>query len=160
MRQAKVATLLLLAGIAGACAIGAPSTFVLNSASVDQSFVCPTAANNLPYNFHGSISVRNGTSSSVTIESVAAVMTVAAVKGGWLEHVGDKYDAGGLTVSPSAVGAGSTASLDVTIPSACTNGKLPSSGSSYGDYSAAFTVVTSAGTHTIVSSNRHRITAA
>ena len=160
MRQVKVATLLLLAGIAGACAIGAPSTFVLNSASVDQSFVCPTAANNLPYDIHATISVRNGTSSSVTIESVGAVMTVAVVKGGWLEHVGDKYNASGVTVSPTAVDAGSTTSLDVTIPSACTNGKVPSSGSSYGDYSVAFTVVTSAGTHTIVSSNRHRITAA
>ena len=160
MRQAKVATLLLLAGIAGACAIGTPSTFMLNSASVDQSFVCPTAANNLPYNIHATISVRNGTTSSVTIESIAAVLMLAAVKGGWLEHVGDKYDASGVTVSPIAVDAGRTASLDVTIPSACTNGKVPSSGSSYGDYSVAFTVVTSAGTHTIVSSNRHRITAA
>jgi len=160
LRQAKVATLLLLAGIAGACAIGAPSTFMLNSASVDKSFVCPTAANNLPYNIHAAISVRNGTTRSVTIESIAAVLMLAAVKGGWLEHVGDKYNASGVTVSPSAVGAGSTASLDVTIPSACTNGKVPSSGSSYGDYSVAFTVVTSAGTHTIRSSNRHRITAA
>lgn len=92
--------------------------------------------------------------------SVAVVLTLAAVKGGWLEHVGDKYDAGGVTVSPGAVGAGSSASLNVTIPSACTNGKVPSSGASYGDYSVAFTVATSAGTHTIVSSNRHRITAA
>ena len=159
MRQAKVATLLLLIGAAGGCAIGAPSTFTLNSASVDQSYVCPTAAIDLPYKIHATIGVRNGTSSSVTIESVEVVMTLAAVKGGWLEHVGNKYDAGG-TVSPDTVGAGNTASLAVTIPSACTNGKVPSSGASYADYSVAFTVATSAGTHTIVSSNRHRITAA
>ena len=160
MRQAKVATLLLLIGLGGGCAIGAPSTFTLNSASVDQSYVCPTAANDLPYKIHATIGVRNGTSSSVTIESVEVVMTLAAVKGGWLEHVGDQYDAAGVTVSPGAVGAGNATSLAVTIPSACTNGKLPISGGSYADYSVAFTVATSAGTHTIVSSNRHRITAA
>jgi hypothetical protein len=152
--------LLLLIGVAGGCAIGAPSTFTLDSASVDQSYVCPTAANDLPYKIHATIGVRNGTSSSVTIESVEVVMTVAAVKGGWLEHVGDKYDAAGVAVSPGAVGAGSTASLAVTIPSTCTNGKVPNSGASYADYSVAFTVATSAGTHTIVSPNRHRITAA
>jgi hypothetical protein len=159
LRRAKVATLLLLIGTAGGCAIGAPSTFTLDSASVDQSYVCPTAANDLPYKIHATIGARNGTSSSVTIESVDVVMTLAAVKGGWLEHAGNKYDAAG-TVSPDTVGAGNTASLAVTIPSACTNGKVPSSGASYADYSVAFTVATSAGTHTIVSSNRHRITAA
>jgi len=160
LRQAKVATLLLIIGIAGGCAIGAPSTFTLNGAAVDQSFVCPTSANNLPYNIHATIAVRNGTSTSVTIQSVAVVMTLAAVKGGWLERVGDKFDVSGLTVSPDTVGAGNTATLEVAIPSACTNGKVPSSGSSYGDYSVAFTVITSAGTHTILSANRHRITAA
>lgn len=160
MRQAKVATLLLLIAITSGCSIGAPSTFSVNSASVDESYICPTSSNDLPYKIHGTIDVRNGTSSSVTITSVAVVMTVAAVKGGWLEHVGDKYDASGVTVSPDTVGAGNTASLDVTIPSECTNGKVPSSGASYADYSVAFTVATSAGTHAIVSSNRHRITAA
>src|SRR5260370_1618623 len=97
VRQAKVATLLLLAGIAGACAIGAPSTFMLNSASVDKSFVCPTAANNLPYNIHAAISVRNGTTRSATIESIAAVLMLAAVKGALLEHAGDKYKRSGVT---------------------------------------------------------------
>ncbi len=160
MRQAKVATLLLLIGFVGGCAIGSPSTFTLTSASVDESYVCPTSANNLTYNIHGTIGVRNGTSSSVTITSVAVVMTLAAVKGGWLEHLGDKYDAAGVTLSPDTVGAGNTASLGVTFPSACTNGKVPSSGASYADYAVAFTVATSAGTHKIVSSNRHRITAA
>jgi hypothetical protein len=128
LRQAKVATWLLLIGIASGCAIGAPSTFTLDSASVDQSYVCPAAANDLPYKVHATIGVRNGTSSSVRIESVEVVMTLAAVKGGWLEHVGDKYDAAGVMVSPDSVGAGNTASLAVTIPSTCTNGKVPSSG--------------------------------
>lgn len=160
MRRAKVAPLLLLIGIMGGCAIGAPSTFTLTSASADQSYVCPTAADNLAYKIHATIGVRNGTSSSVTIGSVAAVMTLAAVKGGWLEHLGERYQAPGVTFSPEAVGGGSSTSLNVIIPSTCTNGKAPSSGSSYGDYSIAFTVVTSAGTRTILSSNRHRITAA
>lgn len=156
---AKIAPVLLLIGIA-ACSIGAPSTFTLNSASVDDSFVCPTSANDLSYTIHATLGVHNGTSGNVTIRSVAVVMTLASVKGGWLEHVGDKYDAGGVTVSPDSVGAGSDASLSVKIPSACTNGKLPNAGSSYGDYSVAFTVVTSTGTSTILSQNRHRIVAA
>lgn len=155
-----MAPLLLLIAIVGGCAIGGPSTFTLSSASVDESYVCPTAASNLAYTIHATIDVRNATSSTVTIRSVAVVMTLAQVKGGWLEHLGDRYDAGGVTVSPDTVGAGSTTSLKVSIPSACTNGKVPSSGSSYGDYSVAFTVVTSAGAHTILSQNRHRIVAA
>ena len=157
---AKMGPLLLLIGIAGGCSIGAPSTFTLNSASVDESFVCPTSANDLSYRIHAILGVHNGTSSNVTIRSIAVVMTLAAVKGGWLEHVGDKYDAGGVTVSPDTVNAGSDTSLNVRIPSACTNGKVPNAGSSYGEYSVAFTVVTSAGTHTILSQNRHRIVAA
>ncbi len=75
--------------------------------------------------------------------------------------MGDKYDASGVTVSAwQSVSAGNTATLNVTIPSTCTNGKLPSAGSSYGEYSVAFTVVTSAGTHTILSQDKHRIVAA
>jgi hypothetical protein len=155
-----MAPLLLLIAIAGACSSGAPSTFTLNRASVDESFVCPTSANDLAYTIHATLGVHNGTSSNVTIRSVAVVMTLASVKGGWLEHVGDKYDAGGVTVSPDTVSAGSDASLSVKIPSTCTNGKLPNAGSSYGEYSIAFTVVTSSGTHTVLSQNRHRIVAA
>src|SRR5258708_18479653 len=159
-RRAKVAPVLALFAIGAGCSVGAPSTVTLNSASVEESYVCPTSANDLSYTIHATIDVRNGTSSSVAIRSVAVVMTLAAVKGGWLEHLGDKYDAAGVTVSPETVSAGSSASLNLGIPSACTNGKLPSSGSSYGEYSVAFTVVTSSGTHKISSQNRHRIVAA
>ncbi len=159
-RLAKVALLLLFMAVAGGCSIGGPSNFILSSASVDESYVCPTSANDLSYTIHARIGVQNGTSSAVTIRSVAVVMTLAAVKGGWLEHVGDRYDAGGVTVSPVTVRAGSSASLKLNIPSACTNGKVPSAGASYGEYSVAFTVVTSSGTHTIQSQNRHRIVAA
>ncbi|HKB32838.1 MAG TPA: hypothetical protein VKF16_03135 [Candidatus Dormibacteraeota bacterium] len=159
-RRAKVAPVLALFAIVTGCSVGAPSTFTLTSASVDESYVCPTSASELAYTIHATIDVRNGTSSSVTIRSVAVVMTLAAVKGGWLEHVGDKYAAAGVSVSPETVSAGSSASLNLSIPSTCTNGKIPSSGSSYGEYSVAFTVVTSSGTHTISSQNRHRIVAA
>src|SRR5260370_30580342 len=107
-----------------------------------------------------SIDVGDGTQSRVTVRCVAVVKTLAAVKGGWVEHVGDKYAAAGVSVSPETVSAGSSASLNLSIPSTCTNGKIPSSGSSYGEYSVAFTVVTSSGTHTISSQNRHRIVAA
>jgi hypothetical protein len=159
-RLAKITPLVLIIGIVSGCSFAAPSTFTLDNASVDQSYVCPTAANDLAYAVHATIDTRNGTSSTVQIKSVAAVMTLAAVKGGWLEHVGEKYDAGAVTFSPNTVGAGSTATLKVTIPSTCTNGKVPSSGASYGDYSVILTVATSSGTHTIVSQNRHRIVAA
>ena len=131
-RLAKTAPLLLVIAIVGACSIGGPSTFTLNSASVDDSYICPTSANDLAYTLHATIGVENGTSSTVTIRSVAVVMTLASVKGGWLEHVGDKYDASGVTVSADSVGAGSTALLKLSFPSTCTNSKVPSSGASYG----------------------------
>lgn len=159
-RAGKVALLLLLAGAAGGCSFGSPSTFAVDGASVDSSYVCPAGSDNVPYDLHATVDVRNGTSSGVTIKSVAAVMTLAVAKGGWLERVGDKYEAGGVTFAPATVGAGSPASLEVTIPSACTNGKTPSGGSSYGDYSVALKVTTSSGTYTIDSKNRHRIVAA
>jgi hypothetical protein len=159
-RLAKTAPLLLLIAIAGGCSIGGPSNFTLNSASVDQSYICPTSANDLAYTVHATIDVQNGTSSTVTIRSVAAVMIVAAVKGGWLEHVGDRYGANGVKVSPDRVSAGSSTSLAVTFPSACTNGKVPNTGASYADYSVAFTLFTSSGIHTILSQNHHRIVAA
>jgi hypothetical protein len=151
---------LVLSVVGGGCAIGAPSTFTLNSASVDGSYSCPLGAANAPYSLRATIDVRNGTSSSVTIKSVSAVMTLSAVKGGWLEPVGDKYEVGDVTFSPSKVNAGSTASLKVTIPSACTNGKTRSATAVYGEYSVALTVATSAGTQTISTRNRHRIVAA
>ena len=159
-RAAKVALMLLVAGIAGGCSIGTPSIFTLNGASVETTYTCPPGAANAPYFLIATIDVHNGTSSSVTIKSVAAVMTLAAVKGSWLEPIGNKYDASGVTFAPRTVGANSSASLKVVVPSACTNGKTPSAGTNYGEYSVALTVATSSGTHTIESQNRHRIVAA
>ena len=159
-RHGKVAVMLLLIGVAAACTLGTPSTFTLDSASVDPTYTCPLGATDAPYDLKAVIDVRNGTSGAVTIKSVAAAMTLVAVKGTWLEKLGDKYRASDVRVSPQTVASGSSASLNVILPSACTNGKVAAAGASYGDYSIAFTVVTSAGTHTIVSRNRHRIVAA
>ncbi|MHB8689309.1 MAG: hypothetical protein ACYDB4_19310 [Candidatus Dormibacteraceae bacterium] len=159
-RHGKVAATLVLVGFAAACTVGPPATFTLNTASVDATYICPLGAADAPYNLNATLEVRNGTSSAVTIKSVAVVMTLIAVKGGWLERVGDKYEASGVSVSPHTVAPGSSTSVKVSVPSSCTNGKASSAGASYGEYSVAFTVATSAGTLTIGSENRHRIVAA
>jgi hypothetical protein len=159
-RHRKVAPFLLAIGIAAACTVGPAATFTLNSASVDATYACPVGAADAPYDMKAVIDVRNSTSSAVTIKSVAAAMTLVAVKGSWLEKIGDKYKASDIGFSPQTVASGSSASLNVILPSACTSGKAAVAGASYGEYSIAFTVVTSAGTQTIVSQNRHRIVAA
>jgi hypothetical protein len=104
------------------------------------------------------IDVHNGSSSTLTINSVTAVMTLAAVKGPWLEKLGDTYRAAGVTSSLRTLGAGSSASIEVVVPSSCTKGKT-SAESSYADYSVGFAVITSSGTYRIESGNRHRIVA-
>jgi hypothetical protein len=149
------AGLLLLAG----CSFGSPTTFGIDTASVDATYRCPVGARNEHYVLHGSIDVHNGTTRAVTISSVDATLTLAAVKGGWLQKVGDKYDAGNITFTPEEVGAGSSAKIDVTIPSACT-GRTANSPVASADYVVGFTVITSAGTFKIDSADRHRISTA
>jgi hypothetical protein len=149
--------MLALACLAAACSIGAPTTFGVIGASVDSAYTCPFGADNAPYDLHGIVDVRNGTSSTVAIESVAAVMTLAAVHGTWLERLGARYDAGTVTFTPTSVAAGRSTSLKLTIPSFCTNGKTPGNGTSYGEYSVALTITASTGTYRVVSSNHHRI---
>jgi len=156
----KVAVLLAVIGLAAACSGGTPATLALNSASVDPSYTCPAGSVDAPYSVHGVIGLHNGTPGTVTIKSVTALMTLAAVKGAWLEKVGDKYEAAGVTSTPSSVGPGNNASMQVTIPSMCTRGKTTGSDTSYGEYSVGFTVTTSTGTYKIQSSNLHRIVAA
>jgi hypothetical protein len=153
-----VATGSLLLLIAG-CGFG-PATFNLNNASVDARFGCPRGSNNAPYNINASTDAHNGTSSSVTIKSVTAVLTVASVHGTWLEQVGSRYDAGEVSFKPTRVDAGSDATLKVIIPSACTNNSGATSGTSFADYTVTLTVVSSAGTNRIDAHNKHRITAA
>jgi len=142
-----------------ACQVGSPSTFTVNSASVDPTYACPVGSSNVHYDLHGTIDVHNGTSKTVTISSVDATLTLAAVKGVWLQKVGDKYDAGSITFAPADVGAGSSATLAVTIPSACT-GRTASSPVASGDYVVGFTMITSAGTFKVESKDRHRISTA
>lgn len=157
MRPARFGLWLLIAAASAGCSSGAPAAFTLNSASVDSEYACPSTANDAPYYLHATIEVYNGTSSSVTIQRVAAEMTLAATKGSWLQKVGDKYEAAAVKFSPETVSARSSSSLQVAIPSACTSGKTAKVDSSYGDYSVKFSVIASSGTYRIASQNRHRI---
>src|SRR5712692_377621 len=95
-RRIGIASLAAVMAMAASCGFG-PSTFALNNATVDSSYQCPTGANNSAYDLHATIQVTNGTSNTVTIESVAVVMTLVAVKGSWLEKLGDKYTASNVT---------------------------------------------------------------
>jgi len=154
---ARRTLVLALAGLVAACSTGTPTTFGVVGASVDTAYTCPFGANNAPYDLHGIVEVRNGTSSSVTIRSIGAVLTLAAVHGTWLERVGSTYDAGGVTFTPASVAAGRSTSLKLTIPSFCTNGKTPGNATSYGEYSVTLTITASTGTYRVVSGNHHRI---
>jgi hypothetical protein len=152
---APAACLLLLAG----CSFGSTSSFTVSNASVDQGYSCPVSAKDVQYDLHGTINAHNGTAQRVNVTAVTAVMTLAAVNGGWLQKVGDKFDAGNVTYAPTSVDAGSSTSLSVTIPSACT-GRADKSPPAWGDYLVTFTMKTSAGSFTLDSQNRHRITTA
>jgi len=99
----------------------------------------------------------NGTSSRVTFKSVTAVMTLVAVKGPWLEKVGDKYTPSGVISYISTLGAGASASTQVIIPSSCTRAAAKAPEAIYGEYSVGFTVTTNTGTYTVLSGNHHRI---
>lgn len=138
------------------CSSGSQSTFSLSGASVDQGYTCPVGANNARYDVHGTIDAHNATSNAVSVSSIDATMTLAAVKGGWLEKVGDRYDAGNATFTPASVGAGASTTINVTFSSACT-GRIASAPVSSGDYMVTFTLSTSAGTFKIDSKDRHSI---
>ena len=141
------------------CSSGSTS-FTLTGASVDPTYFCPGGASNAPYDLHATVSVHNGTTSTVTIESVNAQMILASVKGDWLEKVGEHYDAANPTFTPAQVDAGATSKLSVTIPSACTSGMYGTGVSSVGEYDVTIAVKTSAGTYTITAGNRHEIVGA
>ena len=145
-----------------ACLIAAcsgSSTLALTNASADRNFTCPVGSNNAPYDLNATVDAHNGPSSTVTITSVTADLTLEAVNGPWLEKVGDKYQASNVTVAPARVAPGANASLKVTIPSACSNGKA-TGGSSYGDYRVTLHFATSAGSYSISSKALHRLVAA
>jgi hypothetical protein len=143
-----------------ACSPGQPSSFAVTGASVDPTYWCPGGADNSPYDLHATVYVRNGTSTTVTVRSVTAQMQLTAVRGAWLEKVGDRYDAGSATFTPTTVAAGSTVALEVTIRSACTSDRYESGGASYGDYAVSMHLVTSAGAFSVTAQNRHEIRAA
>jgi hypothetical protein len=116
-------------------------------------------AKNLQYDFRGTIEAHNATSHTVKITAVTAIMTLTAVNGGWLQKVGDKFDAGDVSYTPTSVGAGSSATLSVSVPSACT-GRADKSSVAWGDYVVTFSVTTSAGSFKLDSQNKHRIATA
>jgi hypothetical protein len=151
------------AAITAACLLAAcssdSSTFALTNASVDESYTCPVGTNNAPYDLQATVGAHNGTARIVTITSASADLTLQAIQGSWLEKVGDKYQASNVTVTPNSVASGANASLKVTIPSACTNGKA-TNGASSGDYRVTVHIATSAGNYSITSKTLHRLVAA
>lgn len=157
MRRAFL--LLGLAWVAVCCSSAQPS-FALTSASVDPTYSCPGGAKDAAYDLHGTIQAHNGTSKVVTISSVTAEMKLTAVKGNWLEKVGDRYQADNVKFEPASIGAGATATLKVTIPSACTSGVYGSSPSSSGTYQVTMHVTTTSGAYSISAANVHEILAA
>ena len=137
-----------------------PATFSLAGATVDPTYWCPGGSNNVPYTVHATIQARNDTAQAVTVDSATAEMVLIAVKGNWLERVGDHYDAGAVDVTPKTVAPRSSASLTVTIPSACSSALYGSGTSSSGDYEVRMRLVTSAGTFSVTAGNTHEIRAA
>lgn len=157
MRFPTAATLVLFA-LAG-CSSSQPATFSVVSASVDPTYYCPGGANNAAYDLRAAVDVRNGTSKVVTIDGATAEMTLASVKGSWLEKVGDRYNADGVKVTPASVAAGGHSTLTVTIPSACTSGKYGTGTSSSADYNVTVHLSTSAGKFAVTAANQHEIVA-
>ena len=147
---------LLLAGGLAACGSG---NVTLGNASVDAAHSCTAGSITTAYDIHATVDADNKTSQALDIRSAQVVMVVADIHGVWKEAVGSSYDAGQVPFTPRTVGAGTRATLKLTIPSACSNGahKLPDD--YYGDYSVRITLVTSAGTFKLTSQNVHRILA-
>jgi hypothetical protein len=146
-----------------ALAIGCSSqspAFSVGGARVDAVHQCPAGSVDARYDVHATIQAHNPTSKDVTIDSATADLVLSAVKGRWLEPLGNRYDAGVVAVSPAKVRANSSATLDVTIPSSCTSGPSGSTPSSSGSYTVTVHLTTSAGRFSIAAGNRHEIVAA
>lgn len=148
---------LVALALSAACSSGTPSSFVVKSASVDSTYFCPGGANDAAYDLHATVVVHNGTRKAVTIDAMSAQMRLASVKGPWLEKVGDRYDASSLKFTPTSVDAGKDASLQVTVPSACTSGKYGTGTSSSAEYDVTIHMTTSAGNFAITAANQHEI---
>jgi hypothetical protein len=157
MRSVLLAVLAVV--LASACSSPKPATLTLDSASVDPTYYCPGGANNAAYDLHATVRVHNGTSKAITIDAVTAQLTVASVKGSWLQKVGERYNAEGVKFAPATVASGADSSVKLTIPSACTSGKYGTGTSSSADYIVVVHLTTSAGTFAITAANRHEIVA-
>ena len=156
MKTWTTGLLLALVMVTAGCG-GSSAPFTLSNATVDPNHPCASGSSNAAYDIHATVTGHNTSASAVSISAVSAVMTLAAVHGGWLQPVGSTYAPDKIAVTPDRVGAGSTAILNLTIPSACTNlAKAPGT-VSYADYSVTLRFVTSAGSLTVTSVNRHRI---
>jgi len=137
-----------------------PATFSLSNATVDANYSCPRGSSNAAYDLHATVHLHNPTAKLVTVESVSAELTLATIKGPWLEKIGDTYQVSSSSFGPGVVDAGGDVAMNVTIPSACTNGKTAPAVASYGDYRVKLDMVTTAGNYSIVGEDLHRITAA
>jgi hypothetical protein len=146
--------------VAAACTQGEQGSFGLTGGGADAAYTCPPGSANAPYAVHASVTAHNPTSGSVAIRSVTAELTLVAVQGNWIQRLGDTYQAGHVPYSPTSAPPGTDTSISVTIPSACTNGKVATSARSYADYSVILLVSTSAGNFTVATRNHHRIYAA
>src|SRR5260370_26383146 len=142
--------------LVAACSSASPS-FALTGASVDPTYFCPGGAKDAPYDLHATISAHNGTGSAVNIRSVTAEMTLAAVKGDWLEKAGSRYEAGTVPFTPATVGPGSSAALKITIPSACTSDKYGGIATSYGEFPIAMHATASSAPLTIPAADQHEL---
>jgi len=143
-----------------ACSSGTSADFTVTSATVDPIYTCPRGAGNAPYDLHGTVVLHNPTSSPVTVEAVRAELTLAAVKGAWLQKIGERYEVDSAYFAPGIVPAGAEMKMKVTVPSACTNGKTGTTAGNFGDYHVRLVVVTTAGSFSIAASGDHRIVAA
>lgn len=156
MRYALTAFIVLALA---ACSSSSQPTFTLAGASVDPTYYCPGGANNAPYDLHATVRARNSTGRLVTVEAATAQMTVASVRGVWLEKVGDRYEAANAKFTPATIAPSSDATLELTIPSACTSGKYGTGTSSSASYNVSIQLTTSAGKFTVTAGNQHEIVA-
>lgn len=160
MRNAVAVPLaaIVTSAIVSGCSSSSPA-FSLGNAVVDATFACPAGSNNTPYQLHASLDAHNPTSTPVTIRSVTAQLRLQAIKGPWLERIGDTYNAGSATFAPDSVAAGANSSIKLTIASACTSDKSIIAPLSYGEYVVTLYITTSSGPYTLTSRNLHRIVA-
>lgn len=148
-----------IALVLAACSSSSQPTLAIGPTTVDPTYYCPGGANNAPYDLHATMRLHNPTGKAVTIDAVTAQMTVGSIRGAWLEKVGDRYDAGSAKFAPSTVARNSDATLNVTIPSACTSGKYGTGTSSSADYTVTIHLTTSVGKFTVTADNEHEIVA-